>query len=159
LAPITYAFSAAKSWMSSNTSDQVQVGYGRVRGAASVTPSGMTIIEFRQNGVLVSEAGIPASLPLQSGRCYVEFNGQLNTGLAIGNPNNQDAVVSFYFTDSAGNNFGNSTLTVTANHQIVAFVNQSPFNGTAVTQATLTFSSNVPVSMAALRTLLNQRND
>jgi hypothetical protein len=129
--------------MGSDTSAQPQVGYGRIRGSSSVTASGVTIIGFRQSGVLVSEAGIPASLPLRAGRSYVEFNGQLNTGLAIGNPNNQDAAVSFYFTDGAGNNFGSNTLTVTANHQIVAFVNQSPFNGTAVTQATMTFTSSV----------------
>jgi hypothetical protein len=159
VAPLTYAFSAAKSWTSTDTSDQPRVGFGRIRSSSSVTPSGVTIIGFHQNGTLVTEAGIPASLPIRAGRAYVEFNGQVNTGLAICNSNNQDAVVSFYFTDSAGNNFGSNTLTVTANHQIVAFVNQSPFNGTAVTQATLTFTSNVPVSIAALRTLLNERND
>ena len=36
------------------------IGYGRVQPASSTTPAGVAIIGYRQNGVLVSEAGVPA---------------------------------------------------------------------------------------------------
>ena len=51
---------------------------------------------------MVSEAAVPATRLIQSGRIYAEIGGGVNTGLAIANPNNQAATISFYFTDATG---------------------------------------------------------
>jgi hypothetical protein len=62
------------------------------------------MFRFKQNDVLVSEATVPASQAVQSGRINAEVGGAVNTGMAIANPNNAPATISFYFTDSAGRN-------------------------------------------------------
>jgi trimeric autotransporter adhesin len=134
-------------------------------GYASVTPdpdaqppSGFAIFSFRQNNVLVSEAGVAGSGLIQSGRMYAEVSSTVKTGVAIANPNNQPATISFFFTDSSGD-FGQGQTTIPANGQIAKFVDQTPFNGRPSLTGTFTFSSNLPVSVVALRGLLNERNE
>src|SRR5439155_7585285 len=112
-----------------------------------------------QNGILVSEAGVPDSVPVQSERIYAEVNGPVNTGLAIANPNSQDAVISFNFTDQTGANFGAGTTTVPANGQIAKFLDQSPFNSGPSVSGTLTLNSNRPISVIALRGFTNERGE
>src|SRR5207244_278583 len=45
-------------------SDRIMVGYGRVQPSSGTTPSGVAIFGFRQNGVLVTEAGVPGMTPI-----------------------------------------------------------------------------------------------
>jgi hypothetical protein len=108
---------------------------------------------------LVTEAGVPASPLIQRGRIYAEVNSPRSTGLAIANPGSQDAIVSFFFTDSNGQNFGAGTTTILAGQQIAKFLDQSPFNGGSAIQGTFTFSSTVSVSACALRTFSNERGE
>jgi 6-phosphogluconolactonase (cycloisomerase 2 family) len=138
----------------------VTVGYGRIEpNPGSSAPSGMAIFGFRRGGVLVSEASVPASATLLSGRTYAEINGPVNTGLAIANPNNQDATVTFSFTSSAGEASVPSTLSIPANGQIARFLNEAPFNGSNPFLGSLSFSSNIPVTAIALRGYTNARGD
>jgi hypothetical protein len=148
------------SLVSSGTASAVSTGYARVQpDAGSTTPAGLAIFGFRQNGVLVSEAAVPASGLIQSGRIYAEVNGPVNTGLAIANPNNQTATVSFYFTDLNGNDFGNSTTTIPPNGKISAFLNEAPFSGGSFITGSFTFTSSVPLSVVALHGLTNERSE
>ena len=50
---------------------------------------------------------MPASGLLTSGRIYAEISGAINTGVAIANPANQTATITFFFTDSSGD-FGSN---------------------------------------------------
>jgi hypothetical protein len=106
----------------------------------------------------VSEAGVPGSTLLQSARIYAEVSAATNTGVAIANPNNRSATISFYFTDSNGD-FGQGTATIPANGQIAKFLNQSPFNGRPSLSGTFTLNSDVPVAVVALRGLINERSE
>jgi len=139
----------------------LQVGYARVEGAAA----GIALFGFRRNNVLVSEAGVPAVRPIASGRIYAETAGTVRTGLAIANPNTQDAVVSYYFTDAQGQNFGSGSTTIRANRQIAAFLDEVPFANAAMSPmqpppaSTFTFSSSVPVAAIALRQFVNERRE
>jgi hypothetical protein len=136
------------------------VGYGRIQpGSGSSAPSGLAIFGFRPGGVLVTEAAVPASALLQSGRIYAEVNGPVNTGLAIANPNSQAATITFNFTDVSGQTFGSGTTTIPANSQIAAFLNQAPFNGGNSVQGTFSFSSSVPIAAIALRGFTNERSE
>jgi hypothetical protein len=136
------------------------VGYANIQpSAGSYTPSGLAIFGFRQNNVLVTEAGVPASPAIKSGRTYAEVNALVNTGLAMVNPNGGDAIVSFYFTDLNGANFGNGTTTIPAGGKITAFLNQAPFNGGSSLKGSFTFSSSIPIAVVALRGLTNERGD
>src|SRR5437588_2348479 len=68
------------------TTKPALVGYARVQPSASTTPSGAAIFELRQNGVLTTEAAVPAMTTIASGRVYAEVNGSINTGIAFANP-------------------------------------------------------------------------
>ena len=108
----------------------VRVGYGRIRAdAGSSTPSGTAIFQFRDSeGVLISEAGVSASEPVQEGRIFAEVNGPVNTGLAIANPNDGSAFIQFHFTDTNGTRFAEGSFELGAHQQTAKFLDQAPFN-------------------------------
>jgi hypothetical protein len=147
---------------SSGSSSALQVGYARIISYQGTTPSGMAIFDFRQNEILISEAAVPASPLTQSGRTYAEIGGPVDTGIAIANPNDQNATISFYYTDAKGANILAGTTTVSANGQISAFLDQAPF----IKQVTdlspvrsFTFASSVPVGVTVLRGYTNERGE
>jgi len=121
-------------------------------------PSGLAIIDFRENNLLVNEAGVPASGVITSGRIYAEISSTVNTGIAIANPTNQTATITFFFSDSSGD-FGPNATTIPPNGHIATFLNQAPFNGRSSLTGTFTFSSNIPVSVLAMRGRVNERGE
>ncbi|HYR83383.1 MAG TPA: hypothetical protein VE422_04815, partial [Terriglobia bacterium] len=156
----TFGDRGGASSVTSGTSPDLAVGYARIQpSTGSVTPAGLAIFGFRQNGVLVTEAAVPASSLMTTGRIYAEVNGPVNTGLAFANPSGQTATVSFYFTDDTGANSGAGTTTIPANGKTSVFLNQAPFNGGSSFSGTFTFSSSVPISAAAFRGFVNERSE
>ena len=135
-------------------------GYGRVEADdGSTTPEGLAIFGFRQNGILVSEAGVPASATLQEGRIFAEIDGPVRTGLAIANPNDTAAMIEFFFTNSDGIDSGHGSLTLEPREQMARFLDEDPFNGGSATRGTFTFTSDLPVAVIALRGLVNERSE
>jgi hypothetical protein len=88
----------------------------------------------------------------------VDIAGPVNTGVAMANPSDQDATISYYFTGSGGANFGAGSFTIPARHQVATFLTEPPFSVTSLT-GTFTFSSSIPVAAVALRNFVNQRNE
>jgi hypothetical protein len=137
-----------------------KVGYARFEASpGSSAPAGFAIFGLRENGILISEAGVPAGVPINSGRIYAEQTDAIKTGIAIANPNDSPATINFFFTDSKGNDVGSGTATVPANGQLASFLDQSPFNGSAPFLGAFTFASNVVVGVTALRGLTNERGE
>jgi hypothetical protein len=134
------------------------VGYGRVQPASSTTPSGVAVLDLRQNGVLVTEAGVPETAPILSGRTYVEVGGPNNTGIAFANPASGQVTISFSFTDANGNDFGQNFFVLAGNTQTAKFLSEAPFRAPAFT-GTFTFNASAQVSVVALRTLVNERGE
>ena len=142
------------------TADAVSVGYGKVQpGAGRSTPSGVAIFGFRENGILVSEAGVPASAATTAGRIRAEVDGSVTTGLAIANPGTTDAVITYYFSDQTRSSFDSGTTTIPPGGQVARFLNEAPFNGASSIDGTFTFSSDVPVAAVALRGRTNGRGE
>jgi hypothetical protein len=83
----------------------------------------------------------------------------VNTGLAIANPNGQTANISFTFTDASGNTAKSGTTTIGANAQLARFLDEAPYSGPKPFTGTFSFTSDVPVSVIALRGLTNERSD
>jgi trimeric autotransporter adhesin len=138
----------------------VNTGYARMQpDSGTATPAGLAIFGFRKGNVLVSETSVPATPALNSGRIYAEIIGPLNTGIAIVNPNNSNANIDFFFTNSAGTDVSRGNLTIPANAQLARFLDQMPFNRSGPFQGTFTFTSNLPVGVIALRGLINERGD
>lgn len=136
------------------------IGYALVDpDVTSVVPDGVAILTFRQNNVIVPESGIPASRALQHGMIYADINGAVKTGLAIANPADESATVSFYYVDSAGKTFGNGSVTIPAGSQVARFLDQTPFNSGPALQGTLVFDASIPVFVAALRGFTNERSE
>jgi hypothetical protein len=136
------------------------VGFAIVQpDTGNTTPSGVAIFGYKPNDVLVSEAAVPASPLLQNARIYAEIAGSVNTGLAIANPNSSAASITFYFTDSAGNDSHSGTITIPANSHIAKFLDDPAFNSVTSFQGTFTLSSNIPVAVIALRGFTNQRSE
>jgi hypothetical protein len=107
---------------------------------------------------MVSEAGVPASVPILRGRIDSEINGMVNTGFAVANPNNSEATVSFFFTDPNGTDSGWGSLKLAPHGQIARFLNQSPFAAPNAS-GTFTFTSDIPVNAIALRGFTNERSE
>jgi hypothetical protein len=142
------------------TAASAGAGYARIQpNSGSTTPAGLAIFGLRQGGTLVTEAGVPASPLITFGRIYAEIEGSVNTGLAIANPNDQAALLNFFFTDANGTDFGAGGFTIGPNQQIAAFLNQSPFNGPSSLRGTLTFRSTNPVAAITLRGFTNERSE
>jgi hypothetical protein len=151
---------AAVSRRTENAGTVLTTGYAAVEAdAASSNPSALAIFSYRQNGVLVTEASVPSTALLQAGRIYADVNGPANTGVAIANPNNRPAAIAFYFTDSAGRDFGHGNFDLPAGGQIARFLNEPPFSGGSSINGTFTFSSSVPVSVISLRGYVNERSE
>ena len=142
-----------------STSDPMQVGYaGFQMDTTPSAPSGFAILSERVGGVLVGETSVLADSTLSSGRVYVNVDGTLNTGIAFANANDEDAVISFYFTDLFGNDRGQGSFTLASNTQMSEFVTQAPFNSTPM-EGTFTFNSSVPVGVTAIQGFTNERGE
>jgi CubicO group peptidase (beta-lactamase class C family) len=87
----SYGFAIANKGVTSATTaglGATVAGYARIEPIqGSTTPSGIAVFGLRQGGVLVSEAAVPASPLIRSGRVYAEVRPPVYTGLAIANPN------------------------------------------------------------------------
>jgi hypothetical protein len=139
----------------------LSVGHARIETTSGTTPSGVAIFGYRIGGVLVTEAGVPDSPLITSGRVYVEVSatGEVNTGLAIANPNNQTATVTFTLVNTAGATVKSDSRTIGPNAQVSGFLNESPYLVANGFQGTFSFTSTLPVGVIALRSLVNERSD
>ena len=136
------------------------VGYGIVDpNNGTAAPAAVAIFGYTANGVLVTEAGVPAMEPVLSGRMYAEFDGPVNTGMAFANPNSGAATITFYFTDQAGAASGEGSFVLDGGDHISRFLDQPPFNKAAPFSGTLTFTASVPVGVISLRAFTNERSD
>ena len=146
--------------VSNGESSAVGVGYGRIQAEGnSLAPAGMAVFSFAPDGIVITEASVPAVVPTISGRIYAEVESGVNTGVAIANPSDQAATVSFFFTDSSGTNFGDGQISIAANGQVARFLDESPFDVEAGRATSFTFIASVPVAVVALRGFTNERSE
>src|SRR6266516_5982338 len=78
---------AVTSNVTASTADAITIASGSIEfDTTSAASSGLSIFIHRQNGIVVSEATVPATAPIRNGRIYASIGGPVNTGLAIMNP-------------------------------------------------------------------------
>ncbi|HYR85408.1 MAG TPA: hypothetical protein VE422_15080 [Terriglobia bacterium] len=160
LARIQVATPGYSSRITTGNAAAISVGHAAITvEPGSGTPSGFAVFALRQNGVLISEASVPAAPAIRSGRISATAAGVVNTGLAIANPNSVEAVISFYFTDAAGRNYGQGSFTVAPGAQVARFLTEDPYKGPATIEGTFTFVSSVPIGAVALRSYVNERSE
>jgi hypothetical protein len=142
------------------TPDNTQpVAFGRLLSAdGGPLPYGFAIMGYRENGVLVAEAGMPGVEPVLSGRLFAEVNGPIMTGIAFANPGTESVTVSFFFTDQNGASDKPRDFVLGPKSKIARFINEAPFNSAKVFTGTMTFTATSPVGVASIRGLVNERN-
>jgi hypothetical protein len=158
-------------------------GYAKVVVNSGSAPYGTAVFSFRQNGVTVAEAGVPASPPTSSARIFIDYRSRvtavpgridsglidINTGIAIVNNGTIPANVIYILRDSNGNILTTGNGTILAGHHIAKFIDQfrevaSDFNLPANFRSSVQFGcldivSDQLISVVALRGTNNQENE
>jgi hypothetical protein len=150
--------STGASWSAVDESEP-RFGYARMQVEPGRVSNSIAVISRSVGQTVVSETSLAATAPIRTGRLYVNVDGSVNTGLAFVNNENVAAVISFYFTDAKGVDFGHGSFTLEGKHSISPFVNQAPFNLRTSMQGTLTFNSSLPVTVTGIRGLTNERGE
>jgi hypothetical protein len=141
------------------------------------------VFSFEENGVTVTEAGVPASPPTTAAQIFIDYRnavspvpGQSNagtvnidTGIAVVNYGSATANVTYTLRDINGVSLTNGIGTIAAGAHFAKFIDQinevaSGFNLPSNFQNTIQFaslevSSDQPLSILALRMTTNQRNE
>jgi len=134
------------------------VGYATLSGSGDL-PAGLGVLRYRQQGVTISEATVLPTKPVMSGITYAEVDGRVDTGIAIANTSQQEAIIAFQITTESGQSVSSGELRVAAGGQISRFLSESPFNVRNLTAGALRLSSSAPVALIGLRGYSNERNE
>src|SRR5262245_6863109 len=100
--PFSMATGGSTTFAAEKVSGPLNTGFARIQTNPGTTvPEGFAIFQSRAGGIVLSETTVPTS-PLVTDTAngfFVEVGGNLNTGVAIANPNSQAATISFRFQD------------------------------------------------------------
>jgi len=138
----------------SNGIGPLKVAFGELSGTLA-QPSALANVSLTENGVLVSEVGVPAVSMVKNARIFVDYATGTNSGVALVNPGSSPISVSVVLRDASGKNAGTSTLEIPGGSQIARFVDEmmpgisTPFLGT------LTLSSSGPFAAVNLSSAVN----
>ena len=140
--------------------DSPRAGYGLIRADGGMaTPSGIALFQFRDSeGVLITEASVPAAAPVRQGRIFAEVGDSVNTAVAFVNPNRRPVDISFYLTDTAGSRTAQGSFTLEAFRHLAGLLNAPPFEVAGVV-GTFSFQASAPVAVIALRGVANQAGE
>jgi len=135
------------------------VGYTTIETTDERQPLAVGIYNLRQNGVLVSRTAAAAAPLIRRGRIDALIQRSIDTAVAIANPNDVPASISFYFTGSDGRTVPAANVVIPPRGQIARLLREAPFNGAPEFDGSFTFSSSTRVSVLALREHVNERSD
>jgi hypothetical protein len=141
-------------------SSQVRVGYGVASTTAGNPPAGTAVISYAQDGIVLTEVGVPSSPPTTHAHVYVDTTGQHNTGLAIANPSGAALNISLtaFQTDGTTRAGSGSVPLVPLGHAAAfagQFISGLPSGFTGV----LDISAPQPFVALTVRSLQNSRGD
>jgi hypothetical protein len=119
--------------------------------AGSAAPSGLALLDLRQQGLLITDLGLPLTSLIQNGRLFEQSDSAVNTGVAFVNPNSDAVTINFDYTalDGTVGNFGSVSLD--PGKSIAGFVVGDPFNIPSGSAGTFSFSASAPVAAVAFR--------
>ncbi len=180
---LTMSAGGAASSITVGEGEAVQAGYAVLTVNSGTIPYGTAVFSFKQNGVTVSEAGVPASPPTTSARIFIDYRSavhavpsrsdagtvDINTGIAVVNRGSGTANVTYLLRDVLGATLSSGHGTIAAGAHFAKFIDQlkdvaSDFDLPSDFQSTIQFgsleiSSDQPLSIVALRMTTNQRNE
>ncbi len=160
-----------------------QAGYALAEVGSGSTPYGTAVFSLTQNNVVVSEVGVPASIPTTSARIFIDYRfgapstqGQfsagtldINTGLAVVNRGTVPANIIYTLRGTDGRTWTTGHGTLAAAAHFAKFISQlkdvaPDFSlpedfATSTGLGSLEITSDQPVSILALRLTINQRGE
>src|SRR5262249_32057438 len=158
------------------TSPPLAVGYATIAMDSGTAPYATAIFSLSQNGNIVSETGVPASPLVQDAGVFVKYRTGItagmgtmdaHTGLAIASRSALTASLTYTLRDRNGQIIATGHGTLPPNAHRARFLHELPdlapdFNlpanfSTVIQYGSLEISSNQPVSVLALRLIVNQR--
>ena len=151
--PFSLTDRGTNSVVTLGASGATQVGYARVTDSSSNAPSGLAIFEYRQNDILISEAGVPASRAMTQ--------DAIQSGIAIANTSGSLATVRLELMDLSAASISGTTVTLAGNAQLAAFLTQiRGFESLSLpVQGLLRITSASPIVVTGLRSRTNERGD
>jgi len=178
LSSITLAATLSTSTSTAGATPAVAVGYATTTINSGTAPYGTAVFSLSQNGYVVSEAGVPASAPVQSARIFIEYRigvaagiSQIDTytGVAIASRSSSSASLTYTLRDRNGQVLAIGHGTLSPNAHRARFVHQlqdiaPDFNlpanfPTAIQYGSLEITSDQLVSVLGLRLTTNQRGE
>jgi hypothetical protein len=163
---------------------KTKVGYAVLNVDSGNAPYGTAVLSFKQNGVTVTEAGVPASPPTTSARIFIDYRTDVNavparggagtidvnTGIAVVNFGSATASIVYTLRNMDGATIATGHGTVAAGYHFACFIHElenrvaPDFNLPPDFQSTTQFGSlemesDQPISVLALRGTYNQRDD
>jgi hypothetical protein len=152
-------------------------GYAKLVLKSGQTPYGTAVFVYRQNGITVSEAGVPASPPTTHARVFIDSRSNalavpgrsnsgsvdINTGIGVVNCGTVAANITYTLIDTNGSFIATGQGTLGVGNHFAKFIDQlsdiaSGFVPPSNFQfATLDIFSDQPLSVMALRMTTNQR--
>jgi hypothetical protein len=160
------------------------VGYAALTVNSGNAPYGTAVFSFKQNGITVSEAGVPASPPTTRARIFVDYRSEviavpgrsdsgiidINTGIAIVNNGSVVASITYRLRNLDGEILSIGHGTMAAGSHFSCFIDQLTQRAApdfqlpldfpdSIRFGTLEIASDRPVSVLAMRGIVNQRNE
>lgn len=154
-------------------------GYAKLILKTGTTPYGTAVFIYKQNGITVSEAGVPASPPTTRARVFIDYRSSvlaipgrlnsgavnINTGIGLVNCGSATANITYTLRSTDGSSVAIGHGTLAAGYHIAKFIDQftdvaPDFVLPSILQfASLDIVSDQLLSVMALRMTLNQRNE
>src|SRR5262249_50608032 len=178
LSSLTVTPPGAATTSTLGTSPSIAVGYSTLAVNSGPAPYATAVYSLSQNGQIVSEAGVPASPPVQNARVFVEYRTGITagigtidtyTGLAIASRSASTASLTYTLRDRDGQIIATGHGSLPPNAHRAKFVHElqdlaPDFNlpanfSTSIQYGSLDISSNQPVSVLGLRLTINQRGE
>ncbi len=134
--PITAGGAVSNSTL--GTSAAVQAGFATLSVKLGFAPYGTAVFSFKQDGVTVSEAGVPASAPTTSARIFIDYRSaapavpgridagsiDVDTGVAVVNNGPVTAKVVYTLRGTSGGILSVGHGTIAAGTHFAKFINQ-----------------------------------
>jgi enterochelin esterase-like enzyme len=160
-------------------SSTARAGYAKLTKNSGATPYGTAVFKYKQNGVTVSETGVPVSPPTTYARVFIDYRSgvfgvpgrsdsgtvDVNTGIGIVNYGLNVANIKYTLRNTDGSPIATGQGILAAGIHNAVFINQlnkvapdfvlpSSFGF-----ASLDIVSDQPLSVIALRMTTNQRGE
>jgi enterochelin esterase-like enzyme len=170
---------ASKSSTTGDNSSDTLAGYAKLTMNSGVVPYGTAVFMLKQNGVTISEAGVPASPPTTHARIFIDYRSgvlgipgrsdsgtvDINTGIGVVNYGFNSANITYTLLDTSGNSIAVGQGTLSEGNHFAKFINQLDETASGFVLppnfqfASLDIVSDQPLSITALRMTTNQRKE